>query len=656
MSVQAAFEGAVRRHQAGDLAGAEQEYLRVIGLDPGHADAWSNLGSVRAALGRFEEAAACYQRALQLRPKHAAALFNLGNAHLRLGRPDDALACFEAARPLNPPTDQLFAQTGRALAALGRFAEAAGAFRNHLHARPTDARTWHQLGLALMRLRNHADALAALQKAVEFAPQSPEARVTLGTALEVVNRPDDALACYREGLRLRPDSPEALNNIGNSYVEAGRTAEAIGYLRAAVAGRPDWAALHSNLLLALNYRPEVSAADLRAEHVAWAACHADPLTASVSPPTPERTPGRKLRVGYISADFRRHPVAAYTGPVLAAHDRGAFHITCYSSTGRPDETTERLRASADEWRDIALTPDADAAELIRRDAIDILIDLGGHTAGNRLLVLARKPALVQVTHFGYPNTTGMRAVDYRLTDSVTDPPGTDASYTENLVRLPGVAWCWGPPENAPEPGPPPRVRNGFVTFGSLNNPAKVTDEVVGVWARILHAVAGSKLLLLSGRLTEARRRFEDLFAGHGIAPDRLRLEPRQSTERYYTLWAEADIGLDPFPYNGGVTTPDALWMGVPVVALAGASYRARQGLRVLGTVGFGDWVADTIDAYVELAVRKAADVGGLTEPRASLRERLRTSPQCDAVTFTRQLEDAYRRMWQEAQIAADERR
>lgn len=645
MSVQAAFEGAVRRHRAGDLAGAEQEYLRVVALDPGHADAWSNLGSLRAALGRLAEAVGCYERAVQLQPKHAAAVFNLGNAHLRLGRPAEALACFETARPLNPPTDQLLAQTGRAFAALGRFGEAAAAFRNHLQFRPDDARTWHQLGLALMRLRRDADALVALQKAVELAPQSAEARVTLGTALEGANRADDALAYYRDALRLKPDLPEALNNIGNSYTEAGRTAEAIGYLRGAVAGRPDWAALHSNLLLTLNYRPEVSAADLLAEHLAWAARHADPITAASPPPAPDRTPGRKLRIGYISADFRRHPVAAYIGPVLAAHDRAAVHVTGYSSTGRPDEVTARLKASADEWRDVANLSDAEAAEQIRADRIDVLIDLGGHTSGNRLLVLARRPAPAQATHFGYPNTTGMRAVDYRITDAVADPPGVDVWYAEKLVRLPGVAWCWGPPENAPDPGPPPCVRDGFVTFGSLNNPAKLTEEVVGVWAKILRAVPGSKLMLLTGRLAEAGRRFEELLGRHGIGRERLRLEPRQSADRYYASWAEADIGLDPFPYNGGVTTPDALWMGVPVVALAGTSYRARQGLRILGTLGLDDWVADGRDAYVEVAVRRAADPLGLAELRTGLRERLRSSPVCDVAAFTRQLEDAYRRMW-----------
>lgn len=647
MSVQAAFEGAVRRHRAGDFAGAEQEYLRVVALDPGHADAWSNLGSLRAGLGRVEEAVGCYERAVRSNPKHAAAVFNLGNAHLRLGRPAEALACFEAARPLDPPTDQLLAQTGRAFAALGRFGEAAAAFRSHLQFRPADARTWHHLGLALVRLRRDADGLVALQKAVEFAPQSAEARVTLGTALEGANRPDDALACYREALRLKPDLPEALNNLGNSYVEAGRTAEAVGYLRGAVTGRPDWAALHSNLLLALNYRPEVSAADLRAEHVAWAARHADPLTLASTRPTPDRTPGRRLRIGYVSADFRRHPVAAYIGPVLAAHDRAAVHVTCYSSTGRPDEITARLKASADEWRDIADLSDEDAAAMIRRDAIDVLIDLGGHTAGNRLLALARRPAAVQVTHFGYPNTTGMRAVDYRITDAVADPPGADDWGTEKLLRLPGVTWCWGPPENAPDPGPPPCVRNGFVTFGSLNNPAKLTEEVVGVWAKILHAVPGSKLMLLTGRLAEAARRFEELFGQHGIGPERLRLEPRQSADRYYGLWAEADIGLDPFPYNGGVTTPDALWMGVPVVARAGASYRARQGLRVLGVIGLADWVANDATGYVELAARKAADPAALAGVRAGLRDRLRAAPVCDAVTFTSQLEDAYRRTWAE---------
>jgi predicted O-linked N-acetylglucosamine transferase (SPINDLY family) len=648
MGPHASFEQAVRRHQAGDLAGAEREYLLTLSLDPAHADAWCNLGALRSARGRPADAADCYRRALQARPGHPGATFNLGVALLRTGRPGEALSWFEAASRLNPPTDQLAAQTGYALADLGRDAEAAASLSEYLRTRPDDARAWHRLGHVLARLGHDADALAAFRRAVECAPNSPEARVSLGSFLHGLGRADEAVGCDREALRLRPDFPEALNNLGNTYVEAGRTVEAVRLLRGAVAGRPNWAAVHSNLLLALNYRPEVGTDELKAEHLAWAARHADPLT----PPDPPRPLdpdlGRPLRVGYLSADVRRHPVAAYIGPVLAAHDRSAVHVSCYSAALRPDEVTDRLRASADAWMDIAKLDDAAAADLIRADRIDVLVDLGGHTAGNRLLVLARRPAPVQAIHFGYPNTTGMRAIDYRLTDAVADPPGSDRFYVERLARLPGVGWCWGPPADAPEPGPPPCLANGFITFASLNNPAKVTDEVAVVWARVLARVPGSRLLLLTGQLAETRDRLARLFAGLGIDPGRLRLEPRGPADRYYALWASADVGLDPFPYNGGVTTPDALWMGVPVVSLAGESCRARQGLSVLGAVGLGDWVAATADGYVDLAARKAGDPAGLVELRVGLRDRLRCSPVVDAARFAQGLEDAYRRMWRES--------
>ncbi|HEX4613044.1 MAG TPA: tetratricopeptide repeat protein, partial [Urbifossiella sp.] len=553
---------------------------------------------------------------------------------------------FEAARGLNPPTDQLLAQTGFALAALDRYAEAAAALGEHLRRHPADARVWHRVGHVLLRLGQDADALAAFEQAAAHAPTSPEARVSLGVALQA-GRPDEALACYRNALRVRPDMPEAQNNLGNAYVEAGRTAEAVPLLRAAAAGRPNWPALHSNLLLALNYRPEVTPADLLAEHRAWADRFAAPL-APADPPRPAAPdPGRPLRIGYLSADLRRHPVAAYIGPVLAAHDRTAVRVICYSAARRADDVTDRLKAAADDWRDIAGLDDAAAADLIRRDGVDVLVDLGGHTAGNRLLVLARRPAPVQVTHFGYPNTTGMRVMDYRLTDEAADPNGVDGFYTERLVRLPDVGWCWGPPAAAPDPGPLPCRANGHITFASLNNPAKVTDEVAAVWAQVLHRVPDSRLLLLTGLLAETRERIARLFAGLGVDPGRLRLESRGPADRYYALWASADVGLDPFPYNGGVTTPDALWMGVPVVSLTGDFCRARQGVSVLGVVGLGDWVAPTTAGYVDRAARAAADPDELSAVRAGLRDRLRGSPLLDAARFTRHLEAAYQRMWQE---------
>jgi predicted O-linked N-acetylglucosamine transferase (SPINDLY family) len=355
-----------------------------------------------------------------------------------------------------------------------------------------------------------------------------------------------------------------------------------------------------------------------------------------------------LRIGYVSADFREHPVAWFLEPILAAHDHERFEIVCYAAAAHRDVVTERLQRCADRWRSIAEVSDDRAANLIREDGIDILVDLSGHTGGNLLLVFARKPAPVQASYLGYLGTTGLTAIDYTITDALADAPGlTEAHYEEQLARLPVCAFCYQPgpaPDVAPEP---PALRSSRVTFGCLNTLAKVSDEVLARWARLLLAVPGSRLGLPGGPGKRALERVRASPARGGVAPEQtLFLEPAATRFDYLMRYHEIDICLDPFPCNGVTTTCDALWMGVPVVTLAGQACAARQGVRFLSTVGLDDLIAAGPEEYVRVARDLAADAPRLTALRRGLRERMLGSPLMDPPRLTRHLEAAYVGMWE----------
>jgi protein O-GlcNAc transferase len=361
-------------------------------------------------------------------------------------------------------------------------------------------------------------------------------------------------------------------------------------------------------------------------------------------------PQRALRVGYVSADFRRHSVAYFLRGLVASHDRRRVRVYCYSNVERADTVTAEFQSLADEWRPVTGLPDAAVAEQVRADRIDILVDLGGHTGGNRLLVFARKPAPVQVTWLGYPNTTGLPAIDYRLTDDIADPPGeADALHTEKLVRLPGGFLCYRPgAEAAGTPAAPRDASAGPVTFGSFNTLSKVTAEVIRVWSAILGRIPGSRLLLKSEGLDEqgTRARVSGAFAAHGIAPDRIGLLPWiEGYGEHMALYSRVDVALDPFPYNGTTTTCEALWMGVPVIALRGNRHAARVGASVLYHAGLPQWIAEDEAGYIALAVAGAADPQALRASRPANAERARASALTDQVRFTHDLEGAYRGMW-----------
>jgi predicted O-linked N-acetylglucosamine transferase (SPINDLY family) len=356
-----------------------------------------------------------------------------------------------------------------------------------------------------------------------------------------------------------------------------------------------------------------------------------------------------MRIGYVSANLREHPICYFLEPILAAHDHTSFEIYCYDALIKPDAVTERLKGYTDIWRSLADLADPQAVELIRSDDIDILVDLDGHTGCNRLPVFAHKPAAVQASYLGYLGTTGLAAMDYYITDAHADPPGlTDLHYQEQLVRLPECAFCYCPGPAPEVNNEPPACQSGCVTFGCLNNPAKVTDEVLGLWCKVLAAVPGSRLLIATGGSQRAEERIRTAIIRDGISRDRLVFAGSNASRMdYLRRYHAIDIGLDPFPYNGVTTTCDALWMGVPVVSLAGRMNVSRQGVRFLRCIGLAELLAEAPDDYVRSAIGLASNLPRLAALHAGLRERMSGSPVMDALRLTRDLEAAFRAMWEE---------
>lgn len=376
-----------------------------------------------------------------------------------------------------------------------------------------------------------------------------------------------------------------------------------------------------------------------------------PLAKLIQPHSNDRSPDRRLRIGYVSSDFRQHSVGYFIEPVLAHHDHGRFEIFCYSDHFQEDEVTERLKSHADHWRRLVGLSDEQAANQIRADQIDILIDLVGHMGGNRLLVFARKPAPIQVTWLGYPNTTGLSAMDYRLTDGFADPPGTtEHLHSEKLIRLPECFSCYRPLSDAPEISELPAREKRYVTFGSFNNQAKITPEVIAVWARILQSILGSHLTLKNPALGDetTQQMVQNSFAELGITPERLELLGHDPSQRLHLeRYRSIDIGLDPFPYNGATTTCEALWMGVPVVTLAGKTHAGRVGVSQLSNLGLTELIGHTPEEYVAVAMRLSADLERLSALRTELRSRMAGSPLMDGPRFTKNLEEACLTMWKE---------
>lgn len=636
-------------HQTGRNGDALPLLQRAVELAPNNAAYRCNLGVVLLAEGRTQDALTNLQIAAETDPQDPNTHFNFGNALKRAGQLDPAVSHYRTAIELRPDHAEAHNNLGTALRERGDLDDAESHFRRALEIRPDYAEALSNLGATLVDQGRFAEAEVHSGRAVGLASDFADAHYNLGNALRWQSKLDDSIEQYRETIQLKPDMGTAYNNLASALGSQGRLNEAIEEYRRAVELCPEDPAFHSNLIYTLQYDGANTDEDLYNAARDWAGRHVPPGQRDNQSFSNPRDPDRQLRIGYVSPDFRRHSVAYFAKALVPSRNPNLFEVTGYDNNTYSDDITGLFRHAADRWREIANLDDLAAAKLIADDGIDILVDLSGHTMKNRMTLFAHRPAPVMVTYLGFPGTTGLDVMDYRLTDRWADPEeAKDQGYTEERVRLDGGFLCYAPPDDAPEVGPLPALAAGRVTFGSFNNLSKITPEVVALWARVLDAVPGSRLVLKNNAFTDpgARQRYEALFRDHGIKDGRVEmLAALPDTRDHLEVYNRIDIGLDTFPYNGTTTTVEALWMGVPTVTLAGGRHAARVGSSLLHMVGLEDLIADAGNGYVDLAASLATDLDRLGDLRSGLRDRLRRSRLLDAEGFTRSLEDAYRRMW-----------
>jgi predicted O-linked N-acetylglucosamine transferase (SPINDLY family) len=611
LTIQQAFDLALQHHKRGSLKEAEQLYRRILAQQPEHSDAMHNLGVLAHQTGRNVEAIEHLSRAIGRRPGDAQAFNNLGNAFKGVGRFDEAIAAYHKA----------------------------------ISMRPAYAEAHYNLAGLLSQRGELGAAIAAYEQAISLRPDFVEAYSNLGSVLCGEGRTDEAIAAFNRAIEIKA-TPAAYHNLGNAFSRAGQIDRAIACYRRAIGMKPDDASIDASLMYALPYDPAQDRQSIAYELRRWDRQHAQPLRKFILPPSVDHDLNRRIRIGYVSPDFRDHVVAHNLLPLFRQHDRQQFEITCYAQLGGHDEMTDEFVKLADRWRETAGRTDQQVAEQIREDRIDILVDLAMHTAQSRLLVFARKPAPVQVTFAGYPGSTGLTTMDYRLSDPYLDPLGMDESvYSERTIRLPDSFWCYEPVDARDiEVNPLPAMQANAVTFGCLNKFCKVNDGVLRLWARVLREIDHSRLLLLTDEGSHRHRTLEHL-AGEGIAGERIDFVPRQSRREYLRLYHRIDIGLDTFPYNGHTTSLDSFWMGVPVVTLMGQTPVSRAGWCQLSNLHLEELAAQTPEQFVGIAAALARDLPRLQALRVGLRSRMEESPLMDGRRFASNIEAAYRQMW-----------
>jgi protein O-GlcNAc transferase len=582
MNIQHLIHLARKHHMEGNFVKAEHVYRKILKKQPINAGAYYELGNVLQDQGQLNEALLCYKKTITIDPTFSGSYNNLRNVLRQSGRLEEAICYYQKAIALSP----------------------------------NFAGSYYNLAQAIHDNGNLEEAITYYQKALQIDPSIANAYYSLGKALKEIGALEDAVACYRKALQIDPNHVYAYNNI----------------------------------LLLMNYSSHYDAQTIFSEHLRFARQITEPLCPRFFRYANDRSPSRRLRIGYVSPDFRRHSVNYFIMPVLASHRHERYELFCYSDVLIPDHVTERLQGHADHWRTIADMQDHEVAELVLQDGIDILVDLAGHTGNNRMLLFARKPAPVQVSWLGYPNTTGLSTIDYRIVDPYTDPQGlTDPFYTEKLLRLPESFLCYLPDENSPDVGPLPAIASGHITFGSFNIFTKVTEEVLALWSDVLKKIPHAHIVLKTKSFADKqiRERVMKTFEQNGIHSERVELLGHEEHFlKHLSLYNRIDIGLDTFPYNGTTTTCEAMWMGLPVITLAGNKHASRVGVSLLSNVGLTDLIAKTRDEYVDIAVNLAADTRRLQKLRENLRIMMGNSPLTDTKRFTENVENSYRYMWE----------
>jgi protein O-GlcNAc transferase len=663
----------------GDYGNAIDAYQAAAHFQPDFSDALNNLGNCQQLCGRLQQATAAYSQALALRPDNVGAMSNMGTALQEMGRIDEAVELLRAAVDLQPmaashavnlgialgrqrnfaAAETVLRRTldqnannpeavfnlGNALHGLGSLREAADQYRRAIALRPDYADALNNLGNIHKELGEFTLAEMAYDSAIRARPDYVVALNNLGCLLRTLGRFEDAEEMLRRGLQLNPHHSALFDNLGSVLKDAGELDAAIECFRKAVELDPSNAATHSNLVYALSFQ-SLEGPTILEECLRWNDRFAASLHPRIRSYPNDRSPGRRLRIGYVSPDFRDHCQTLFTIPLLSQHDHTAFEIYCYASVERPDDYTRRIVGFADVWRDVRPMHDEALAGLIHGDRIDILVDLTMHMANGRPLLFARKPAPIQIAWLAYPGTTGIGAMDYRLTDRRLDPCGFENHYSERTKRLPDSFWCYDPLADQPVVNSLPAIDRGYLTFGCLNNPCKLTEPTLSLWGGVMRALPDSRLLLLAPPGRHRRRLLQRLDA-QGIAAERLSFVPYRTRAEYLRSYHDIDIGLDTFPYNGHTTSLDSLWMGVPTITRVGQTCVGRATLSQLFQLHLVELAAETDLGFIGAAVALANDLPRLGELRQRLRGRLEQSPLMDAGRFAQNIEAIYREIWKD---------
>ena len=632
--------------ELGQLDDAVISYRRAIQINPDFAEAQSNLGAALKELGRLNDAVVSYRRAVVLRPDFVLAHYNLGNALKELGQLDDAVTSYRRAIQINPDLAEAHSNLGNTLKELGQLDEALASCRRAIALKPDFADAYNNLGIALKELDQFDAAQTSYRHALKIKPDFAEVHNNLGSVLKELGKMDAAVSSYRKAIQIKPDYAEAYSNLGIALQDIGQHDDALANYRRALALKPDFVDAQTNLLFTLNYTVHTPEYCLE-EAQKYGRMTDKKVTAQFSSWSCTKNPER-LRVGMVSGDLHNHPVGHFLESVLAQIDPTHIELIAYPTDTQVDELTIRIKPYFSAWKSLHSLSDEAAARLIHADGVHVLLDISGHTGKNRLPIFSWKPAPVQASWLGYFATTGLAEMDYLLADETGVPEANRKDFSETLWYLPDTRLCFTAPEDGLRIASLPALQNGYLTFGCFQNLAKVGNEVLTVWGKIFASLPNAKLRWQCKQLADptVAAQFAERLQRHGIAPARVSLHGAVSRDAYLAAHAEVDIILDTFPYPGGTTTCEALWMGVPTFTLAGDTLLARQGASLLTAAGLPDWVANSTTEYIAQAIALAGDLPKLATLRAGLRQQVRASSLFDAQRFARNLEEALWGMWQ----------
>ncbi|MBF0381109.1 MAG: tetratricopeptide repeat protein [Magnetococcales bacterium] len=640
-----ALKKGVDFHRANQFSQAIQWYKKVLELKPDDVPTLTNIGTALQSMGQLDEAYDIYQKAIKIKPDFAMAYNNLGNILNKQGRQVDAIASYNKAIKIKANYSLAYFNLANALKEQGELDKAVTNYQKAIDLQPDYAEAYNNIGNVLKELKRVDDAIASYNKALEIKPDYAEAQNNIATAQHENGQFQQCIANYQKAIAIQPNYAEAYNNLGNAIKEQGKLAEAVSCYKKAITIKPGFVEAHNNLIFCTDLITGVDSDLFQTERQVWAKQHAIPLQQFWPELKNSPNPTKKLRIGYVSSDFRHHSAAYIFGPVLLHHDRDNFSITCYAGNRIEDDMTKQFKQVASKWLYTDSLNDVQLADEIVKDGIDILVDLAGHTKGSRLLTFARKPAPIQITAWGYPHGTGMAAMDYLFADPIFIPPSQRHKYVEEIIDLPCAVHLNSTTSftNVKEL---PYNSAGYITFGAFNRIEKYSDEVYRVWAQILHKIPTAKIFIKTVKLDNAKwvEKIHNRFSQLGIQKSRVTLKGKTSKEEHQESYNSVDITLDPFPHNGGMTTLESLRMGVPVLTCENLT-RCPTSASILHVVGLDEWRANGEEEYIEKAVEFANNIHELNSLRHELRDRFDKSVLWDSKLYTKSVENIYRKLW-----------